>query len=489
MRKAIREALALASKGIDKIVLELPTGYGKTAAGPRLYKTYREAGLCWRAIHVFPLRAVLHKTLERYTRSNYGIEFVYQDGDVTLTERGYVKDPYFRGEYVLTTIDSFVHNLLKAPVVELHKLLSYKSRAIHYHQPLAHIYPSCVFVDEAHVAIRGETGKTAAALRVALEALKSAEVPIVIMSATLGKWKKEFFNGYTFVELGKHDKHESERVVVEDKEFEAIFKETRYQVDVVDEEEIAKLARRKAEEGRRVLVVVNNVRRAMELARELNAVLIHSMLTRRDRRSAEDELENARIVVGTSAIEAGVDVSFDVLISSADSAESVVQRVGRICRYGGNCSGEIYLFGDGAKRFVDIHEWRLPYRDNSYVELLDDKIEEDRGISWLLREIAQKIYIEADELKKIFKKAGASFVRSALIEVCTEENCALEDSFAISLDRVKQIEPSKVVAGSCRKEPPTKYDVNWLIEVVNECGSLPKLYVENYVKGYGPLLK
>jgi len=59
---------------------------------------------------------------------------------VTLRER-YVKDPYFRGEYVLTTLDSFIHNLLRVPVAEMHKFLERHLRAVHYHIPFAYIYP------------------------------------------------------------------------------------------------------------------------------------------------------------------------------------------------------------------------------------------------------------------------------------------------------------------------------------------------------------
>jgi len=46
VRNAISRALDLARSGVQHMVLELPTGYGKTVAGPHLYRAYREAGLC-----------------------------------------------------------------------------------------------------------------------------------------------------------------------------------------------------------------------------------------------------------------------------------------------------------------------------------------------------------------------------------------------------------------------------------------------------------
>jgi len=490
VRRAISKAIGLARRGVQYMVLELPTGYGKTVAGPHLYRAFREAGLCWRAIHVFPLRAILHKTLSRYVCEHPDIEFTYQDGDVTLRDR-YVKDPYFRGEYVLTTLDSFVHNLMRVPVTEMHRFLERNLRAVHYHIPFAYIYPSCVFVDEAHIAAQDETGKALAALKALLEVLRDAEVPVVVMSATLGRWKRGFFKGFTFVELGERDEEGGDRVVVYDGEFERMFSQTRYSVEVIDEAEVEKRAREKAEKGRRVLVIINNIQRAVALAKSLGAVLIHSMLTREDRQRAEGMLDGARVVVGTGAIEAGVDVSFDVLITSADSAESVVQRVGRVCRYGGDCKGKVYLFGKSAEAYTSVREWRLPYREGSYMELLRDRVEWEQGLYWLLKQIANLIHVPPEELRKAYLKHGASFVRSALIEVCTGVSPGPERCFTASLDRAAELPVSAAVAGNCKLDPPpeckeAKKCVEWLVNAVERCREVPRLILERYTPGYGP---
>ncbi|MFZ8810330.1 MAG: CRISPR-associated helicase Cas3' [Pyrobaculum sp.] len=490
MRKAISRALDLARNGAQYMVLELPTGYGKTVAGPHLYRAYREAGLCWRAIHVFPLRAILHRTLSRYVQEHLDIEFTYQDGDVTLRER-YVKDPYFRGEYVLTTLDSFVHNLLRVPVAEMHKFLERHLRAVHYHIPFAYIYPSCVFIDEAHIAAQDEAGKALAALKASLEVLRGAEVPVVVMSATLGEWKRKFFRDFTFIELGDRYEEEEGRVEVHDDEFERMFSQVKYTVEAIDEVEVEKSARKEMEKERRVLVIINNIQKAVDLAKSLGAVLIHSMLTREDRQKAESMLDRARVVVGTSAIEAGVDVSFDVLITSADVAESVVQRVGRVCRYGGACEGKIYLFGKNAETYASVKEWRLPYKEGSYVGLLRRDVEYEHGLYWLLKQMSGFIHVPPEELRKAYLRHGASFVRSALIEVCRDAPPSPERCFTAALDRAADLPISAAVAGSCRLEPPPRCEnvgkcVEWLVDAVERCGDAPKLTLERYTPGYGP---
>jgi len=489
MRRAVERAVELAERGEASLVLELPTGYGKTTAGPLLYRAYRKAGLCWKAIHVLPLRAIVENALKNYVENpDYsGIEFAYQDGDVLLARSGYRKDPFFVSEYVLTTVDSFIHNLFKAPVAELHKLVG--GKPVHYHIPFAHIYPSCVFIDEAHVAAQDERGKAVAALKAAVEILREADVPVVVMSATMGGWKRKIFRGFRFITLGRDD------AGVRDEEFECEMRNVKYTARGIKEEEALDVARQKISEGRRVLVVVNSVEKAAAWGRELGAAVIHSMLTRGDRKAAMHALEKGSLV-GTSAIEAGVNASFDVLISSADAPESVAQRVGRVCRYGPPCGsgevceGELYFFGEGAERYLAVKEWRLPYAEGSYARLLSDSVEEDRGLRALLLRIARQIYIYAKTLQVLFERVGYSFVRGALIETCIDAKAGPEDCFTASLDRLWRLPVEKFVVDGKEVEGPEGYKeedlARWLKGVVAKYGEFPTAVLKRYEPGYGP---
>nr|KJR72835.1 MAG: hypothetical protein TU35_09430 [Thermoproteus sp. AZ2] len=80
-------------------------------------------------------------------------------------------------------------------------------------------------------------------------------------------------------------------------------------------------------------------------------------------------------------------------------------------------------------------------------------------------------------------------MREGLVEVCTEPECSPELGFTVSMDRAGRLNPAKIIAGKCSLEPPTEYGVGWLLKVVEECGELPKLLIDNYVEGYGPALK
>jgi len=222
------------------------------------------------------------------------------------------------------------------------------------------------------------------------------------------------------------------------------------------------------------------------------------MLTRGDRRVAMRKLEEAKEepLVGTSAVEAGVDVTFDVLISSADEPESVVQRVGRVCRYGPPCgsgrmcNGELYFFGRGAEPYLSVREWRLPYAAGSYAPLLRDSVKDDAGLYAVLLRIAGQIYVHPGTLRSVFREAGYSFVRGALIEACIDERAGLEDCFTVSLDKLKNIQIEKFVVDGKEVEGPEGYGeeelARWLERIVVRYGEFPVAVLKKYEPGYGP---
>lgn len=104
--------------------------------------------------------------------------------------------------------------------------------------------------------------------------------------------------------------------------------------------------------GADALVVVNTVDRAISLSRELAAdssVRVHTLHSRfyaRDRLAATDEILQhfgrgqrhagpPRIAVATQVIEAGVDLSAQLIFTELAPANALVQRIGRCARWGG----------------------------------------------------------------------------------------------------------------------------------------------------------
>ena len=110
------------------------------------------------------------------------------------------------------------------------------------------------------------------------------------------------------------------------------------------------------------LLVVNTVSRAQAVHKAIQKkgfspdrlALIHSRFRPADRKTQIEKLPEPReekdlIVVATQAIEAGVDFSAAVMLTELAPMSSIVQRLGRVNRY-----GELNNCGGGKVRWIDI---------------------------------------------------------------------------------------------------------------------------------------
>lgn len=104
--------------------------------------------------------------------------------------------------------------------------------------------------------------------------------------------------------------------------------------------------------GTRSLVIANTVPRAREIFAAVrkqfqNAVLLHSRFRPRDRARAASSLgavlpAEGQIVVATQVLEAGVDITSRLLVTDVAPWGSLVQRFGRVNRYGSDADSEIF---------------------------------------------------------------------------------------------------------------------------------------------------
>ena len=101
-------------------------------------------------------------------------------------------------------------------------------------------------------------------------------------------------------------------------------------------EDPAALVRSHHQQGSLSLVVVNQVRRAQQIAGQLDGLpllLLHSRFRRAERQRIEEQLRGFRgVVITTQTVEAGIDLDARLLISDLCPWASFVQRCGRVGR-------------------------------------------------------------------------------------------------------------------------------------------------------------
>lgn len=105
---------------------------------------------------------------------------------------------------------------------------------------------------------------------------------------------------------------------------------------MADEQDPAELVRNHHQPDTLSLVVVNQVRRAQQIADQLSGVpvlLLHSRFRRAERQGIEDQLHQFRgVVIATQTVEAGIDLDARLLVTDLCPWASFVQRCGRVGR-------------------------------------------------------------------------------------------------------------------------------------------------------------
>ncbi|MGC9113018.1 CRISPR-associated helicase Cas3' [Acidilobus sp.] len=330
-RNGIMRALEALEDG-KSVIIKAPTGYGKTTLTRVLAKALADSrnDLYARVIHVLPLRSIVQdlyrKLLSDKDRGLISVAVAAQDMD-------FHDSPFFIKRITVTTLDTFALNLFKIPPVEMKNL--FNNFKAHYELPRGMIYSSIVIFDEFHLL--GEEGKPLTAALAALKALSGAGVPVVVASATIDDSLMKL--------LYREIPNIRDFVVIEDPSFD----DNREVMVRLIGDPIAD-AEKLVREGKRVLMVFNTRRDAVDAyqqlkSRGLQPVLIHSKFTRSDRmRKTESILDgkSTRLVISTQVVEAGVDTSFDVVITEAAPPHNIIQRAGRVARYGGR--GELHVF-------------------------------------------------------------------------------------------------------------------------------------------------
>ena len=429
-RSGIIKTLEHIENGHD-VILKAPTGYGKTTLTEILAMavTQDKNDIASRVIHILPLRAIVQDLYKKIAEDDAKVLKITR-GQVGAQDMDYHDSPIFMKKVNITTLDTFTLNLFKLPIAEFDKI--FKNYGSHYEFPRAMIYSSIVLFDEFHLL--GEEGKSLTAGLATIEALKEANIPMVVMSATIDdgliKFLKDILNDVSIVEVTDYNINR------------------KVNVNFIDnEDEIFGVVEKKIKEGKRVLITYNTRTKAIEAYYRLkemgfSALLIHSKFNKNDRKEKIEKIRTgeARLVISTQVIEAGIDTSFDVLITEEAPSHNLIQRSGRVARYGGE--GDIYIF-PLTEKSKTIYDWEE-------VEMTTKLIEKERRID-------EKVLLSRNYQidKKLFSNLklieGSIFANSKKAKKLYESICTLTRETGIVLGF-----------------PPRKVDVQYAVPLTND---------------------
>lgn len=309
-----------------------PTGYGKTAISMALSMREIEEG--FKMVVSYPLRSLIEQQSWKF--QNFMKTKGYMEV-IGVRYMGRADSPYLVHPVTLTTVDNLSLMSLGLSPEDTQKVYkeyhgtTYGSLG-HYMFSWASVFTASHVFDEVHLL--ADRTKSLSFLMTFLRLSKTFGNNVISMSATLPKTYRGILSQQAkLLEFKKcHDEEfykerESKRYKIELKE---IRKDNKIDTLKSTLKELKK-------DFRKALVIFNTIDDAIKFYKCIEGerkVLIHSRFSDEDRKkkAAEVETMSEGIVVGTQAVEAGLDFSSDLIISELCPANSLIQRFGRFLR-------------------------------------------------------------------------------------------------------------------------------------------------------------
>lgn len=433
-RPFIEFAINEIEKSLEKnlFVIEAPTGYGKSTISATI--ALHSVAEDYKCIIAYPLRTLLEEQFRDFSK------LIDNKSDSKVLGKRYMHNPdskYLIKPITLTTVDTLSLNLFGIAPEDLERIFEEKSFG-RYFFAMSSVLFSNLVLDEVHLL--ADSTKSLNFLVSLIKIAKSFDQKVLIMSATLPKALKRIIS-----EVSKDAKFiEFEKSHDPDFCAERLSKSYELRVEKVDTEKDKILFWLKEGNFSKALVIFNTVDEAIRFYEKLDdfdALLIHSRFTEKDRESKVEMLEKAEVVVATQVVEAGLNISSDLLITDLAPASSLIQRFGRFLRYNEN-EGEIYVwFEDGfSENFYKVYskdlalrtlEWLKKNSKDLNVHL--SSVEKGKGYGEMLNEVYsendfsidrelvdkfEEIYLHLENAPKkamemLFEMQG-SFVREGL---------------------------------------------------------------------------
>jgi len=414
-RILIEETLRRLDNGVNPLIVKLPTGYGKTSITLCAGLACKENGANWlRVIHVLPMRSIVDDIKLRL--SNHIQKLNFAGIKVYKQYMGSPMSPFYCGRgIIVTTLDTFMMNLFKIPAPEFRKVIELGYS--HYDIPRANIYSSAVVLDEFHlisnIGSQDDELKSLASSLAAIRALCEAGVPLVISTATL---PEVLIKAIKDVLKGVGIKVDEQNVLkwgdLKDDVFEKSMRLKRISLRITDENEVINLL--KMNPKKRILIVMNKVERAVKMFREirqaigsdLQTILLHGRLREDVKGERIRNIDYAQLVIATQVIEAGVDKSFDVLITDPCPLDRFIQRTGRVARSAESREGNIYVMEltDG-EQYSGVYSGKLTKDSINVLERLNEETFEKLEFEEMLISKMERVYEQYMDPDSIIRHA------------------------------------------------------------------------------------
>lgn len=325
------------------VILSVPTGAGKTWASimPFLYaKAHSEINFPHKMIYSLPLRTLANSIYEDVSEIVKGTSI--QTGE-------YANDIYFENDIVFSTIDQTLSNFLCFPLPLSHRQANINAGAL---------IGSYLVFDEFHLLDEQLSMATTIGTLKILDNLCRCCIMTATLSDGFMNALIEELDNYEIITLDDFPKDKAKigslKPEINKKQIKVI--DNKISADKIIETHIKKS-----------IVICNRVETAQQIYNELiqiketsdnpnvanvKIICLHSRFFESDRKVKEKELkalfgkkanDQSVILIATQVIEAGMDISCEVMHTEISPISSFLQRAGRCARFN-NQIGIIFIY-------------------------------------------------------------------------------------------------------------------------------------------------
>lgn len=401
-------------------ILQAPTGWGKTTVSSLFGVNKSFKKIFYLLPTITAIRDFKTKMDKIFGEENVEMYFYFYDVEKFLNNLYNFEEIFYTQNFlkpiIITTVDQFLLTFLQVGKYFL-KRFNFRN--------------SLIILDEIHLL-------SPLMLYLFIEFFKKFQkhyqMQLLIMSATLSKGMIDYLKEnleikecLSFIDELKNKKR-----------IEFVYNKQDIENSI---EDIIKIYKKK----KKVLVIVNTVEKAIKIGRKLHeefkiqdTIIFHSRFIykhrlQKEKEILEDKKEVPHILVSTQVSEVSLDISYDYLFTELAPLGSLIQRFGRVNRYGD------YVDEVNVKIFYpqEIEENQKYIYDKEEIEISEKIIEslQNRGIKNEL-EIYEEIdkILTKEKLEQMITKASNKISIKAW-----EEVLSYFYSFSITEKKLKEI--------------------------------------------------
>lgn len=356
------------------VILSVPTGAGKTwaAIAPFLYAHENSD-------KSFPNKMIYSSPLRTLTNSIYeDVSKVVKSASIQTGE--YNEDKYFEKDIIFSTIDQTLSNFLSFPLP-----LSQAQANIN----VGAIIGSFLVFDEFHLLDPKRSMATTIGMLKMLGNLSRCCIMTATLESKFMSDLKEQLKNYEIVTLDDFP---------EDKERIASLLPILNKKRLIVKDEVLSAIRIADTHKVKTIIICNRVESAQKIYQELicikeshnnlntispeNIICLHSRFFDEDRKIKENKLKSLfgkqsnkneqAILIATQVVEAGMDLSCEVMHTEISPINSFLQRAGRCARFA-NETGDIYVYDILEQEEKIALETALTEEDKSEIRKINNK--------------------------------------------------------------------------------------------------------------------